>query len=209
MPKNKATSIYRIVHRDNLPIILEDKCLFAPNFGNSKEYISIGEEELIVHRDEIVVPVKPFGVLRDYVAFYFGVRSPMLYCIKNGFNVKKRPQEEIIYLVSSVQRIEKSNNQFVFTDGHAYAAFSMFFNNKNDLNQVDWNVVNSVRWNNTDSDSDRKRRKQAEFFVHKSVNLKSIIGVAVYNEESFDYVSNIISTFNSPLDIKILPAWYY
>jgi len=201
--------IYRIVYRDNLKIILRDKKINAPNLGDNKNYISIGEEELIQHREEIKVPIEPFGSLKDYVSFYFGERSPMLYCIKNGYDVTKRSQEEIIYLVSSVKKIIEDQKRFVFTDGHAYASFTMFFNDIRKTNNIDWNAVKLKRWHNTEEDPDRKRRKQAEFFVHKSVNLESILAIVVYNQESYNYILNVLKEFNSTLRVIIKKDWYY
>ncbi len=52
----------------------------------------------------------PGGRFSDYIAFYFGARSPMLYNIYHGFNdVPKRPQEEIIYIIATFEKILEYN----------------------------------------------------------------------------------------------------
>jgi len=204
-----STSLYRIIHRDNLSLILNDQKIFAPNFGKSPKYIPIGETELIKERADLKILIEPGGTIKDYVAFYFGVRSPMLYCIKNGFDVTRKPQNEIIYLISSMEKLIELKKKFVYTDGHAFAAFTMFFNNIRDLNQIDWNAVNLVRWNNTETDPDRKRRKQAECFVHKEIPIKAINGIVVYNQECFDYISKVLKKHKTKLPIRIEPSWYY
>lgn len=203
------TNIYRIVHRDNLSLILRNKKFFAPNYGKSKKYIPIGEMELIKERADLQILVEPGGTIKDYVAFYFGVRSPMLYCIKNGFDVTRTSQNEIIYFVSSMEKLLEFKRKFVFTDGHAFAAFTMFFNNVKDLNQIDWKAVNLVRWNNTESDPDRKRRKQAECFVYKEIPVEAINGIVVYNQECFDYISRVVEKHKTKLPIRIESSWYY
>ncbi len=203
------TNIYRIVHRDNLSLILSDGKIYAPNYGKSSKYISIGESELIRERANLQILIKPGGTIKDYVAFYFGVRSPMLYCIKNGYDVTRLPQNEIIYLISSMEKLTEIKKINIFTDGHAFAGFTMFFNNVKDLNQIDWNAVNLVRWNNTESDPDRKRRKQAECFVHKEIPIESINGIVVYNQECFDYISRVVEKHKTKLPIRIEPSWYY
>ena len=204
-----STNIYRIVHRENLNLILGDKKIFAPNYGKSSKYIPIGEMELIKERANLQILIEPGGTIKDYVAFYFGVRPPMLYCIKNGFDVTRKPQNEIIYLISSMEKLIELKKRFVFTDGHAFAAFTMFFNNVNDLYQIDWNAVNLVRGNNTETDPDRKRRKQAECFVNKDITLEAINEIVVYNQECFDYISKVLKKHKTKLQIRIEPSWYY
>lgn len=209
MSKPKRTYIYRIIHRDNLEIVLRDKKIYAPNFGKDKNYIPIGETELIKQRSALAIPKSPGGTIEDYISFYFCVRSPMLYCIKHGFDVNQRPQNEIIYLVSSIEKLVELNKKFVFTDGHAYAAFTYFSSGINKINQLDWEVIKSNRCNNTESDSDRKRRKQAECFVHKYIELKAIHSIGVYNQECYDYIRGALKNYNSEIPVKIIPEWYY
>ncbi len=209
MPVPKPTYIYRIIHRENLQILIDDGKLVAPNFSTNKNYISIGETELIKQRGDKLIRISPFGTMRDYISFYFGVRSPMLYCIWKGFDVKQRPQEDIIYLISTVEKLQELQTSFIFTDGHSFAAYTQFFNDTKYLNQVDWKTVNLIRWNNTPGDSDRKRRKEAECLAHKEVPFGSILGIVVYNENSFSYISSVLKYNKINLSVKTEPSWYY
>lgn len=209
MPVPKPTYIYRIIHKENLQILIDEGKLLAPNFSKNKKYISIGETKLIKQRGDKSIKIAPFGTMRDYVSFYFGVRSPMLYCIWKGFDVEQRPQEDIIYLVSTIERIQELKASFVFTDGHSFAGFTQFFNDVNFLNEVDWKTVESDRWNNTPSDPDRKRRKSAECLIYKEVPFESIIGIVVYNENAFSYISSVLKKNHITLPINIKPSWYY
>jgi len=201
--------IYRIVHRNNLQIIIEDGKIAAPSRAVNSNYIPIGETELIRQRGSKNITIEPFGEMTDYISFYFGVRSPMLYCIYHGFDVQQRPQNEIIYLVSSIETLELHGCKYVFTDGHSFAAISRFFNDKDNLGEVDWNAVRLKRWNNTPDDPDRKRRKEAECLVYQEMPFEAIIGIGVYNQESFDYISNILSVNNISVPVRIKPEWYY
>jgi len=209
MPVPKPTYIYRIIHGENLQILIEEGKLVAPNFSTNKNYISIGETELILQRGNKSINIEPFGTMRDYISFYFGVRSPMLYCIWKGFDVKKRPQQDIIYLMSTIEKIEELEASFIFTDGHSFAGYTQFFNEVKYLNQVDWKTVNLIQWDNTPNDSDRKRRKAAECLVYKELPFESIIGIVVYNQESYDYISNVLNKNKINLPVKIELGWYY
>ena len=76
--------VWRIVHRDNVPWIL-DHGLHCANSGVLDPfYVPIGNGELIDKRKTWPVPVAPGGVLGDYVPFYFTPFSPMMLNIKSG-----------------------------------------------------------------------------------------------------------------------------
>jgi hypothetical protein len=209
MPVPKPTYIYRIIHKENLQILINEGKLVAPNFSTNKNYISIGETELIRQRGNKPITITPYGTMRDYISFYFGVRSPMLYCIWKGFDVQQRPQEDIIYLISTIEKLQMLNAPFIFTDGHSFAAYTQFFNDTKYLNQVDWKTVNLIRWNNTPDDSDRKRRKEAECLVYKEIPLESIIGIVVYNQKVYDYISSVLKKNKINIHINTMPGWYY
>jgi len=209
MPEAKPTYIFRIIHRENLQILIDEGKLAAPNFSTNKDYISIGETELIRQRGDKPIAITPYGTMRDYISFYFGVRSPMLYCIWRGFDVEQRPQEDIIYLISTIEKLQELNAPFIFTDGHSFAAYTQFFNDTRYLSQIDWKTVNLNRWNNTPDDSDRKRRKEAECLVHKEVPFESIIGIVVYNQKVYDYISSVLKKNKINLPINTMPGWYY
>ena len=112
--------IWRIVHRDNLPWILDNGVHCRNSATQAPNYVNIGNEELIDKRAHRVVPVGPGGTLSDYVPFYFTPFSPMMYNIKTGYGgIRKRSNEEIIILVSSLHRVHQMGVRFVFTDRHA------------------------------------------------------------------------------------------
>jgi hypothetical protein len=104
----KQTWIYRITHYKNLHFILKNGLHCSNSHIQDPNFIQIGLPSLISEREDRTVPVEPFGTLADYVPFYFTVKSPMLYVITMGSDpeVIKTPPEEIIYIVSSVERLE-------------------------------------------------------------------------------------------------------
>ena len=71
----KPTYIYRIIHKENLQILIDQKKLVAPNFSTNKNYISIGETDLIRQRGDKPIRVDPYGTMRDYISFYFLKKS--------------------------------------------------------------------------------------------------------------------------------------
>lgn len=184
MPIPDRIYLYRITHIDNLDFIFQSGKLTCPSHSESdSDYIGIGDSTLIGSRSSKQIDIEPKGNFTDYVSFYFGSRSPMLYSIQKGYNgVTQRNAETIVYLVSTFENIKECKSQYVFSDGHGYHLMSQFFNNEESLEEVDWNIVNNKQWNDTEDDNDRKRRKQAEFLVHKELSLSEIVGIVVYNE---------------------------
>lgn len=81
------TPIYRMLHVNNLPLILRDRYIFAKNFAphSDKCYYDIADKELQHKRGQTNVPLPPHGNLHDYVPFYFCPRTPMMYrLLMNG-----------------------------------------------------------------------------------------------------------------------------
>jgi len=203
--------LYRITHIDNLDFILKSKVISCPNSDNcDPNFIGIGDSSLIQSRKSRKIPIVPNGDFSDYVAFYFGARSPMLYNIQKGFNnVTKRNPEDIIYLISNFEKVKENKSEFVFTDGHGYHNFSQFFNQEKDLKEIDWKTVNLIRWNDTEDDPDRKRKKQAEFLIHNEVPI-SILGViAVYNENAQTKILTKLADNNIECNVVIKSNLYY
>lgn len=182
-----------MTHVDNIPHILEFGITHKNSQLTNSNYISIGDSSLIDNRtttninvtngsDETIETI----TVGDFIPFYFGLRTPMLYVIQKGGNFvpKKTPPEDIIYCVSSVQKIIDSGMIFYFTDGHAINNFTTFFNQNKVLEieqLVDLKAVNLKYWKN-DSDLDLKRRKEAEFLVKNDVPNSCILGYICHSE---------------------------
>lgn len=155
------------------------------------------------------VELEPFGMISDYVSFYFGYQSPMLLRIKTGYNnVAQRNQKDIIYLVSGYNLLKTNGLKFVFFDGHSLHHLSNIYNNDKGLENIDCVAVKTKQWSN-ESDPDLLRRKQAELLVHNEVPLSSVLGIGVYNETALQIVQNKLSKFNITLTGKIKKEWYY
>jgi len=121
---------------------------------------------LIDSRNNTIIPIEPKGVLSDYIPFFFTVKPPMLYVIKrkNMIGVEG-DQGNIIYLMSSIEKVEEMATQFVFTDRNAVMAYANFYRDQRDLSKLDWSVIKSAQWGR-DFGEERIELKQAEFLAH-------------------------------------------
>lgn len=173
--------LFRMTHIENIPHILQSGLTHGASPNRNTIYVPIGDSRLINTRNNFELPNG--DKLGDYIPFYFGSRMPMLYVIQRGFNgVPITFPQNIVYCISSVQKIRDLDLDFMFTDGHAVNALSNFYD-KQDAEQIetllDFAAIRATWWN---EDLDIKRRKEAEFLVVPDVPLTAIIGYAVYNE---------------------------
>jgi len=200
--------IYHITPVDNLAGIIREGGLFCDRNAQDKQFVNIAHKNIKDRRIKKKVPINPGGVLADYVPFYFAPRSPMLFTIYKG-NVEGyvRGQEPIIYLVSSTETVDEAGLDWVFTDGHAVMDYTDFFDSFNDLDNVDWPLMSAHYWSDTDTDGDRRRRRQAEFLVHGFFPFELFSEIGVYNAAAAQRVGEILDGTEIPVSVK--GAWYY
>jgi hypothetical protein len=207
------TPIYRIIHIDNLFILLERGGLHAPEWepddGQSLKPIHNTDIQKARHQKQI--SCGPGGCLHDYVPFYFGARSPMLYQLHTGWvSGYLEGQKPIIYLVSTVQKVQISGCRFVFTDGHGIHRFTLCKENPVDLDKLDWEAINARQWIDTRDDPDRQRKKQAEFLIHRFCPWHLIREIGVIDTEMKDRVEEILSRYPANIiPVKVRRGWYY
>ena len=171
-----------------------------------------------IHREDVqgkrrVVPIKcgPRGTIHDYVPFYFGYHSPMLLQLKTGQVPGYDEGRPLIYLVTTCQAVSTQGGAFVFSDGHGVAMFTGWFDDLAQLSQVDWGMVCQQYWADSLADMDRKRRKQAEFLVHRSCPWDWIEAIGVLNEAAKARVESILASFpkNLARPVLVRRGWYY
>ena len=209
-----TTPIYRFIHVDNLHVCLQRGGLHAPNHtpDDGLIYKTIHNLDIQNVRRIRRIPCGPDGIIHDYVSFYFGYLSPMMLQLKTGqVEGYDEGQEPLIYLVSTAQTVERSGTSFVFSNGHGIAAYTDWYDDLAELDQVDWDMVYQRYWADNVDDMDRQRRKQAEFLVHEFCDWSLIESIAVVNTRMKTKVENIVNRFSADKrrDVHIKPEWYY
>lgn len=179
------TYLFRMTHIENIPHILQHGITHPSSCNANLEFVPIGDRTLIATRNDFLL--NNGRRLGDYIPFYFGVRTPMLYVVQNGFNtVTPTPAENIVYCVSSVQKIIENHLDFVFTNGHAVDSFSTQYTPKDIIdidNIIDRKAVMAKYWRD-ENDLDLKRRKEAEFLVLGDIAFEGLLGFLVYNQNA-------------------------
>ena len=211
-PVPQPTPVFHITNIDNLDLIIASGTLqaIADIKAAGVGYTSIAHQNIRDRRASTQVPCGPGGFLHNYVPFYFGVRSPMLYTISLG-NVEgyEQGQEAIIYLVSTAQKVSNAKLGYVFTDGHGIMEFTGFFEDLAHLGEVDWPLMKKKYWYDTVDEPDRKRRRQAEFLVHGGLPWTLVEGIVVMNNAREAHVQALLQGAAHKPPVSVQRNWYY
>jgi len=207
MPDLDKILLFRMMHIENIPHVLQHGITHKDSPNANPSFLPIGDSALINTRTNFLLDNG--RRLGEYIPFYFGIRTPMLYVVQKGYNlVQPTPPENIIYCVSSVQKIINNNHEFIFTDGHAVDSFSTQYYTKDVENIetiVDHKAIMAKYWKD-EKDLDLKRRKEAEFLVLGDIDTSALLGYCVFNQHSKDI---LLGYGVAEADIRIKPQFYF
>jgi ssDNA thymidine ADP-ribosyltransferase, DarT len=202
--------IFRIVHRDNIPWILENGLHCKNSQVLDPAYVEIGNADLISKRHTRRVAPPPAGTLSDYIPFYFTPFSPMMYIIKTGWGgIRKRSNDEIVIMVSSLRVLQQKGISFLFTDRHAYLAAAQFFSDLARLDQIDWDMLQRRDFRDDPNDPSKKERYQAEALVHKHLAVDALSGLVCYNDAVLATLNATLAKRKQTMKVVKKPEWYF
>ena len=173
--------IFRITHIRNVQWILNHGLHCRNGEVQDRNFVTIGERDIIGLRRDHAVPVGPRGNLADYIPFYFTPFSPMAYKVKTGHGISAVPSREIVILVASLHRLATAGLEFVFTDRHALLVTATFLTSLDDLGQIDWEGLRNRDFKYDDDDPGKMERYQAEALVHRYLPVKLLDAVVCYD----------------------------
>jgi ssDNA thymidine ADP-ribosyltransferase, DarT len=211
MSGDRDREIMHFTHVNNLPDIVHGVGLLADTELRrlGRQVVDCADRDIKARRRARAVDVPPYGVVGDYVPFYFAPRSPMLYVISRGSVLSySEGQAPLVYLVTSISHIAEAGLQWVGSDGNCAAEFTEFYTDRSELEEaVDWLLMRATYWNNTAEDGDRMRRRAAELLVHRKVTWKCIRRVVTRSELIAAQVREM--TRDNPIPVTVRPDWYY
>ncbi len=202
--------VFRITHIENVSWILDHGLHCASSAVKDPNFRRIGDPDLIEKRERREIPIKPFGTLSDYVAFYFTPHSPMLLKITSGHGgIKRVSASDIVVMVSSLHVFKEQGIPFLFTDSHAYLCDARFFEDLADLTAVDWPLIRSRNFKYSSDDPGRKQRYEAEVLVHRHVPLSALMAVVCRSEKECETIQEQVSQRNLGLKVAVRRGWYF
>ena len=178
--------IYHMTHYKNLESILENGLL---SHYNDLVDEHIDNAEINDRRDKIE-PLHDQN-LHTYVPFYFNPKNPMLY-------VNKDIQDDIVILALNRNLLLK--NKTIFTDGNAATYRTKFYNDLEDLDELNWDCLHANYWNDFE---DGKRERMAEVLVPKKVKIKHLQKIYCFDEATESYILDIDETLDVEVNTKL------
>jgi len=182
---------YHFTHIDNLDSILKNGFLST----NTKDqlglqHINIAAESIQGRRSLMDVTCGSKGKVHDYVPFYFASRNPMALALVNSKNFD---QIDLIYFAVPIAKLIEDH--VVFTDASANTAIPPnFYNNPENLDELNWKAIESKKWSN--SDDTWKHQRMAEALIHETVPPDWIEYIIVWNKKRKEIVENCFKSNN-------------
>lgn len=174
---------YRMTHIDNIEDILNVGIVRSSSPKLNRSFVPIGDATAIETRKHKIL--SDGSNIGDYIPFYLGPRTPMLYVIQHGYNnVIRREAEEIVYCVICIRDIIDASIPCIFTDGHALNKITKIYPGDllPDINKyVNYEDVYARVWNET---PDAKRLKEAELLIKTDLEPHFIRYFIVYSESA-------------------------
>ena len=150
-------------------------------------------------------------MVAEYVPFYFAARSPMLYVITKGqVPTYQAGQEDIVYLVTSVETVWQIGVPFVFTDRNAALDYARFDSDPSRLDDlIDWDLMEGRMWNDDPGHPDRKERRMAELLVHRRVPWDAVLRVGAFDTARRSRAEAILTRVSERTPVRVERGWYY
>lgn len=168
---------FHFTHVDNIESIVSTNGLLSTNIKQRKgiSHHNVANMQIQNTRSEMLVTVKPGGLVHDYVPFYFASTNKMLLGLLNR---KIVDQPYIVFIAISIDKLLKEN--VIFTDKSANTHIPPnFYSNPDDLNKLRWDLIDSTKWSEKTGELNYR---MAEVLIHNHVPLEWIDSYIVFND---------------------------
>lgn len=195
---NSEVYIYRMTHISNIEHMVKNGVTTNESPKRNPHYMNIGNEEIQKKREapsKINIPNTPF---------YFRTKTPMLHNIQNGHGVRKQLPEDIVYIVSSISKLESNKIEFKYSNGHVLNTNTKVYEYTNIdklKTDIDHDNICKYEW---PYKLINFNKVQSECIVFRDIPLHALEGYIVYNEE----VKIKLKNYNLP-NIKRNSSSYY
>lgn len=208
--KQEKALIFRATHIQNLRWALRHGLHCSRSGTLDPNFISVGNSDLIAKRTDRTIPPEHTTCLSDYIPFYFTPFSPMMYNISTGWGgIQKRPNKDIVIIVSSLHLLGQRNVPFLFTDRHAFLNTAEFFTDIADINKIDWQILQKRDFKHDSEDPGKMHRYMAEALVRDLLPIDALLGLACYDSASEAFLKQAMQQCGTQLKVVVKPGWYF
>ncbi len=212
MSRPTPTQVFHFTHLEHVATVVQHG-LLSDTAARERGVLraEVGNHEIKSRRRERVVRLGAGGVVADYVPFYYAPRSPMMYVIdRGGVPTYDGGCDDLVYLVSTVERLIDLDLRPLFTDRNAVLALAAFTDDVAKLDRlIDWSLMRATMWANTSAEPDRKERRMAECLVHACVPWEAFSEVVTKTRACAALVTQALSTVGSSTPVHVRPDWYF
>jgi hypothetical protein len=206
------TEILHFTHISHLSTILKRGLLSDTEAqGAGLIETEVGNQDIKAKRRCRVVPAPPGGMVADYAPFYYAPRSPMMYVIwRGGVSTYTGGCDQLVYLMTTVDRLTELRVPLVFTDRNAVLELAEFTTELTRLDDlVDWPLMRAKMWNNTEAQPDRKERRMAECLAHRRVPPEALTRVVAKTPACALQARSMFATVDLQVPVDVAPDWYF
>jgi hypothetical protein len=204
------TSVVHFTHIANLPdIVAAGMQSDAVCRQQGLTQVEVGDLDIRERRLHVPVGVGPGGVVGDYVPFYFGPRSPMMFVLRRTDDAFKAQCDsgDIVYLATTIEHLVATGHEWVASDRNAALRIAEFVNDLSALDDhIAWQIIRAQYWTNY---TDGKDLRMAELLVHGSVAWPAIQMIGVRNSAAKASVEQVLRSSEHRPEVSVRPGWYF
>ncbi|OFW09804.1 MAG: hypothetical protein A3G20_03960 [Acidobacteria bacterium RIFCSPLOWO2_12_FULL_59_11] len=213
-PPPAHPKIYHIVHVDLLVSIIDDGFLWSDSgmVGRAQPGTTIGMGAIKQRRMSLPVDCHAGDHVGEYVPFYFGPRSIMLYvihCANHPDLAYRGGKEPIVHLEADLHQViawaDANGRRWAFSLSNAGAVYTQFRSRVDQLDEVDWPAVAATDFRS----SEIKEGKQAEFLLHQSFPWHLFQRIGVISRQVAQQAANALDETGHRPVVEIRRDWYY
>jgi len=201
--------VYHFTHQRNLAgIIAEGLRSDAACRRDGLTEVEIGSVGIRERRLHLPVgDVGAGGCVGEYVPWYFGPRSPMMFTLTRNNYEYQEGFDEVVYLVSSVPRIIALGCAWIASDRNAALSLAEFTDDEISLREhVSWDVIKARYWTDYPDGADLRA---AEFLVHEVVPWEAVETVATKTDDMRDRVQAMLAGLDHSPPVIVRSQWYF
>lgn len=97
----------------------------------------------------------------------------------------------------------------MFSDRHAKLETAYFYTDQDDLDKIDWPILQARDFRRDNDDLEKIERYQAEALAYTHVPVEALLSMVCYNQAVKKELTTAIETRELSLKLHVKPSWYF
>ena len=213
---DETYSAYHFTHVDNIATIFKSGELRADIDAKPKN--NSLDQTIKAKRRTEKIKIAPYGLLGDYVPFYFAPRSPALLQLASGDRINKVSQNELIFFRLDFRPVADgliNESLSLISNQHPLKTGAIFYpaTPENITTRINWKTIKSFLWNDTDEYPNRKSQREAELLIYQRLRLEQVNGAKITLATRTNLLQRKIQQMcqenDLHIDVEVQPSYFY